>query len=354
MRNTSMWSRLEAAVAREDAAARVSSLSYWGDAWMRLRANKRAIVSFALLAGLTLFCFAGPLFWTVRPSAGFTGMRVAPLTQLWTDQEYVIVTPSWTPPAARDERPSFRVVLSGSATTHAVRLSWERPVGATGYHVYRHVDEPRSDGDLGVRLTTDVLAPESAGFEDRSVVEPGTLYYTAVAIGADGELRRATRAVDVEWGITAADAVAQGLPGPHDPGNRVRLPLHPLGTDNHGRDMLARLMHGGRVSLGIGIAAAFLTLVLGICYGSVAGYAGGRLDQLLMRFADFVVGLPFLLVVILLYSILGRSGGDGGVVPMLVAMVALSWPGPARLARGQVLQIPRGSVHRRRTVARRR
>ena len=103
--------------------------------------------------------------------------------------------------------------------------------------------------------------------------------------------------------------------------------------------MLARLMHGARVSLFIGVVAPFLFVSIGIIYGSTAGFVGGRVDQVLMRFADFVVALPFLLFMILFKIAFGIGPGESGVFPMLVALVLLGWPATARLVRGQILQI---------------
>ena len=84
-------------------------------------------------------------------------------------------------------------------------------------------------------------------------------------------------------------------------GDQINLAWHPLGTDYLGRDMLARLMAGARVSLFIGVGAPFLFILFGVVFGSMAGFIGGRTDQLMMRFADFVVALPFLLFMILLH-----------------------------------------------------
>jgi oligopeptide transport system permease protein len=122
-------------------------------------------------------------------------------------------------------------------------------------------------------------------------------------------------------------------------GTTVELAVHPLGTDYLGRDMLARLMHGARVSLFIGIVAPFLYVMMGVTYGAIAGFVGGTVDALLMRFADFVVALPFLLFMILFKIMFGIGPGESGILPMLVAMIILSWPSTSRLVRGQILQI---------------
>jgi oligopeptide transport system permease protein len=181
-------------------------------------------------------------------------------------------------------------------------------------------------------------------FEDRLDVKPGTYYYTIVALNADGSLSRETAAltVEVQRVTTVAEARERGLVANEAalvPGDRVELALHPLGTDYLGRDMLARLMAGARVSLFIGIGAPLCFVLFGVFFGSVAGFIGGKTDQVMMRFADFVVALPFLLFMILFKIAFGIGPGESGVMPMLVALVLLMWPATARLVRGQILQI---------------
>jgi oligopeptide transport system permease protein len=80
-------------------------------------------------------------------------------------------------------------------------------------------------------------------------------------------------------------------------------------------------------------------VLFGVIYGSIAGFLGGRVDHAMMRFADFVVALPFLLFMILFKIAFGIGPGESGILPMVVALVLLSWPATSRLVRGQVLQI---------------
>ncbi|MDP4943185.1 MAG: ABC transporter permease, partial [OM182 bacterium] len=89
----------------------------------------------------------------------------------------------------------------------------------------------------------------------------------------------------------------------------------------------------------IGIGAPLCFVLFGVFFGSVAGFIGGKTDQVMMRFADFVVALPFLLFMILFKIAFGIGPGESGVMPMLVALVLLMWPATARLVRGQILQI---------------
>lgn len=131
-------------------------------------------------------------------------------------------------------------------------------------------------------------------------------------------------------------------------------PRYWMGTDLLGRDMLVRCLAGGGVSLGIGIAAAALSVFLGTLYGSIAGYVGGRTDAVMMRIVDVLYGLPYILLVVLLavaveggvvrweqtYGQMSASQrGIVGLVTLLVAIGAVSWLTMARVVRGQVLSL---------------
>jgi len=118
-----------------------------------------------------------------------------------------------------------------------------------------------------------------------------------------------------------------------------------MGTDRLGRSMLVRSLLGGAISLGIGIAAATITMIIGTTWGMVAGYAGGKVDSAMMRVVDVLYGLPYILLVVLLSvafePIMSRAIGvtAGNVVTLLLAIGAVSWLTLARVVRGQVLTI---------------
>jgi oligopeptide transport system permease protein len=224
-----------------------------------------------------------------------------------------------------------------------VRLLWDPAVGAAGYHVYRNVYDPNPDRALGLPLA-EILDPRQVSFEDRFDLEARRYWYSVVAVDRDGNETDefAGLVVTPTLVVSAVEAAERGWvvdAGAVRSGDDITVPYHPLGTDALGRDMLARLIHGARVSLFIGVVAPLIFVALGVLYGSVAGFAGGRVDAALMRFADFVVALPFLLFMILFKIAFGIGPGESGIVPMLVALVLLSWPQSARLVRGEVLKI---------------
>jgi oligopeptide transport system permease protein len=109
---------------------------------------------------------------------------------------------------------------------------------------------------------------------------------------------------------------------------------HLLGTDALGRDLLARLLMGLRVSLAIGLVATFVSLVIGVAWGAVAGFVGGRLDEAMMRFVDMLYSLPFIFFVILLMVTFGSN-----IILIFVAIGAVEWLTMSRIVRGQTLTL---------------
>lgn len=109
---------------------------------------------------------------------------------------------------------------------------------------------------------------------------------------------------------------------------------HLMGTDSKGRDLLTRIMYGSRISLAVGFAATGVSIIIGIIYGSISGYFGGKIDNVMMRLVDIMYGLPFMFLVILLMTIVGRN-----IYALFIALGAIQWLTMARIVRGQTVAL---------------
>ncbi|TZG26571.1 ABC transporter permease subunit [Sphingomonas montanisoli] len=123
----------------------------------------------------------------------------------------------------------------------------------------------------------------------------------------------------IDWNAVRAEPFAAG---------------HVMGTDSVGRDLLARTLVGTRVTLGVATAAALVALIVGVAWGAVGGWCGGRIDEAMMRIVDALYALPFMFVVILLMVVFGRS-----ILLVFIGIGLVEWLTMARVVRGQVLTL---------------
>jgi len=170
-----------------------------------------------------------------------------------------------------------------------------------------------------------------------------------VSLWQDAWKRLRKNKVAVLGGVLLAIIILLSLIGPwlvfeyngfsfetQDLGNRLANPsrTHLFGTDTLGRDLLARVLYGTRISLMVGLVSTLISLLIGIAYGSVAGFFGGRLDEIMMRIVDVLFSLPDLLLIVVLLALFDRS-----LLLLFVALGVVSWLTMARIVRGQVLSL---------------
>ncbi|CAN7282096.1 ABC transporter permease subunit [Rhizobium sp. LjRoot254] len=244
-------------------------------AFARLKRNKAAVVSIFVLLLVTAFCFLGPY--------------VNPHTYSAVYPSYVAVPPSLSPYPHEDTlEPVMKAAVERGrtkldsfevdGTTYTATISAEKTIDP---RVVRYLDRPNE-------------------FEGAVIGETRNDGKTAVITG------------------------------------QVNGQYFLLGTDRNGRDMLARIMVGGQISLMVGVLATIVSLVIGVIYGAISGYIGGRVDNVMMRLVEILYSLPFIFFVIMLVVFFGRH-----FVLIFIAIGAVEWLDMARIVRGQTLAIKR-------------
>ena len=186
--------------------------------------------------------------------------------------------------------------------------------------------------------------------EERETLDPGsagdarTRRPTSLWSDAWRRLRRNRAAVGAGWFLVFITVLAFGaawIPRLADPalqdlklGATPPSAIHWFGTDELGRDTLSRVIHGGRISLLVGLVGTLVSLLIGVTWGAVAGYRGGALDTFMMRVVDILYSLPYIFLVILLLVFFSRS-----LIMLFVALGLVQWLTMARIVRGQVLSL---------------
>ncbi|MGL5447248.1 MAG: ABC transporter permease subunit [Rhabdaerophilum sp.] len=251
------------------------SRSLWRDAFDRLKANRAAMASLFVLALITLACLFGPRL------TGHSFDRVYP--------DYVKVPAS----------------LSAQPTPDLVDPALERIASRLRAKI-------ESKTEIGDALTLTFSAPRAIDERSLAFFERSNLFGVARVIERRDEGKVLVVSVPIERNLFL------------------------FGTDGNGRDLLTRTLIAGRVSLAIGLLASFVAILIGVSYGAVAGFVGGRTDTLMMRAVDVLYSLPFIFFVIMLVVFFGRN-----FVLMFLAVGAVEWLDMARIVRGQTLSLKR-------------
>ncbi|MDB5538036.1 MAG: transporter permease [Devosia sp.] len=271
-----MWEKLDRSASETEVIA-TPSLTYWQDVRKRLWANKPAVVSIGFIVLLILAAIFGPIF--------------SPFS--YSDQNLKLAN---LPPVFEP----YRVTDSSGASTRFF-------LNASNFNLYQ-VSEGGQVEEIIRGERKDMLKKRQAfKFGDQAV----TLDYSSLPaklLNADGSVLRPE---GLQWNMT-----------------------YLFGTDQLGRDVLVRQMIGARISLTVAFVATLVNFFIGIFYGGIAGYVGGKTDAVMMRIVEIISTIPLTLYVILLMVVL-----DSGLISIVVAIGSVFWVDMARMVRGQILML---------------
>ena len=290
------------------------SVSYWRDAWRRLRRNRVAMVALGVIVFLFLYAFVGPLIVPYGYDEFNAGAEnLYPWHYTLEDQ------------ARLDEYTG----ASGGTLEERVQAA---------------IDKARAEAEAN---------GEKFSRTDEAKIRAQIRASGGTATGTDSKdiMAQAKRELGIRYkpfgySIDELQRMAGG----------EKIFPHVFGTDNNGRDILARSMYATRVSMVIGVAAAAIVLIIGSLYGSISGYCGGRVDAVMQRIVDVIYSLPEVLVILLLSAVISphilqfmtdhpgpfadflRTVG-ANLAAMFLCFAILYWVGMSRIIRGQVLTI---------------
>lgn len=332
------------------------SLSPGRLAWLRLRANPLAMLALVLVSTVSIATVAAPWLSPSDPERahpsigaqppGFSHPDALALNRLTVDA-MAEAPASWREArqlqidVAQRPRTEYRIVLGRDGRVRqVVQVEGARQQEAVTVPDDAHARVIGGDGlPAGSEVTAGtatvgsepppgwfaaqarVLRLEVPGPVVRHVVEAELVDGLVTRLSRDGD---PLSALDIR-GESVASVLADG---------REQTLWHVLGTDLLGRDLLARILYGGRISLLVAVVATAVSLLIGILYGAIAGFCGGRTDRLMMAGVDVLYALPFMFLVILLMTVFGRS-----LLLLFAALGAVQWLTTARIVRGQVLSL---------------
>ena len=288
------------------------SVSYWADAWRRLKKNTVAMVAMVIVILICLFAFVGPMFVPYENGQIIKGANnLHPWHISYEDQQKI---------NAYMEEKNGAANLDPDEAVEQARAEAE----AQGKKLSR-VDEAKIRAQAKAAAEN---ASENQITQEQAMKDLG-IKYKLFGYSAE-ELERKANGEDV-------------------------FP-HVFGTDLHGRDIMVRTMMGTRMSIIVGIFAALLVLCIGAVYGSISGYCGGRVDAVMQRIVEMIYSIPEMLIILLISATLApalsefQNSGDGllqslvtklgpNLIAMFIAFGSLYWVTMSRIIRGQILQL---------------
>lgn len=280
-------------------------ISLWADAWKRLRKNKMALLGLVVVSIYVIVTLSAPLLTKMGILYDYRDQVIANAT----------LSPSFKPAGELAIR-KLEMRIADLESTIKEHAEYE---ATTGYN-------PSTGFDFGTTGTTG--SPTETGEIDPNKSFSLDFGGSGIDTASSSPLVR-----ELEYQQEALAKLKDEVST-----NPDYKKVYILGTDDLGRDMFARIIYGGRISIMIGLVGTLTAALVGILVGAVSGYVGGWLDNLLMRVVDIMYGLPYMLIVIIIMAMIGEKA-RGSFVVLFVAIALVSWLTIARVVRGQIISL---------------